>query len=158
MKPYLHIQNHFGKNVYYLNPQGRELVGSKTEVKWSLQAEHHLMRNDVYIHYGMPGDWKVEKRFSFKPAVGDEKWIVPDARFQKDEFWVFVEIDRTQSMGENEKKINRYKEFSPILFDAQGRKPHLVFYTVTEIRRNQLKKLCDTAGLSCEILTKEDLR
>lgn len=145
--------------MYYLNKEGREIVGGKVERKWSLQAEHHLLRNDVYIHYGCPTGWLVEKAIGFKGQLStEEKKITPDARFLLDDVWRFVEVDRTQSMAENEQKIIHYKELDSIMFDKSGKKPVVIFYTMTEFRQQKLQELCQAAGLNFQVLSKADLR
>lgn len=145
--------------MYYLNKEGREIVGGKTERKWSLQAEHHLLRNDVYIHYGCPDGWLIETPVPFKiPLSTTKKMITPDARFVMDGVWRFVEIDRTQSMAENEKKIATYKELDGVMIDKLEQKPVVVFYTMTEFRQQRLQELCKAAGLQFQVFSKADLR
>lgn len=161
MKEYLHVQNHNGLNVYYLNKTGREVIGSEDEVKWTLQAEHHLLRNDLYLHYGCPDDWRAEEQIHFNVQQGltmvDMK-IIPDATFTVNGRYHLAEVDRTQSMADNKKKIESYGLLSPVMHLQFGHHPVIVFYTVTEIRRNKLKELCSDAGVTCEVYTKEDLR
>ena len=159
MKDLIHIQNHQGRNVYYLNKEGREWIGSEHEVKWTLQAEHYLMRNDLYIHYKCPESWEVEKRISFRPALGNtERYIIPDARFHKNGIWHLVEIDRTQSMSTNKKKLDEYAQVSPLIEGEFGHKPVIIFYTMKESRKKLLQDLCVKLKLDCDILTYEELR
>jgi hypothetical protein len=165
MREYLHVQNHQGMNVYYLNKTGREVIGTENEIKWTLQAEHHLLRNDLYLYYGMPYDWEVEQSIDFKIQAKDgggtkikQLTITPDAMFQKDGVFHLIEIDRTQSMSENKKKIGKYGLLSPIMAKKFGHHPVIVFYTVTESRRSRLEELCASASVKCNVLTTEDLR
>ena len=159
MKEYLNIRKHNGRNVYYLNNLGREIIGAESEIKWSLTVDHHLLRNDMY--FKLPHDWKAEQKITFKYKNGlsyTESTIIPDATFTLHNIFHFLEVDRTQSMSENKKKINQYKLLSPAIEEQFRHKPILVFYTTTESRKSLLEKLCSDVGLENIIITKEDLR
>lgn len=143
--------------MYYLSKEGRDWIGSDHEVKWTLQLEHYLMRNDLYIYYGCPKDWAVEKKTYFKVLGNNERWIIPDARFQVCDVWHYVEIDRIQTMPANKKKISDYAELSSIIQADLGYKPKIIFYTVKTSREGKLRELCQEAGLDCTIYTQEDL-
>lgn len=147
--------------MYYLNKTGREVIGSEDEVKWTLQAEHHLLRNDLYLHYGCPAEWKPEREIHFSIKNGmmmKDMKIVPDVFFTINGRIHLAEVDRTQSMAENKKKIENYQLIAPYMHHQFGHVPVIVFYTVTEMRRDKLKALCREAGVMCEVYTKEDLR
>jgi hypothetical protein len=157
IKDYLHIQTHKGRNVYYLNKEGRELVGEETDLKWNTRVDHHLMRNDLYIYYGLPKSWKVEQKLTFKPQLSNKEYtLVPDANFQKGHYH-FIEVDRMQSMNENKKKIELYQQLSPLIHEQFQHTPTIVFYTLTAIRKEKLTALCQKAQLQNCIYTKEDL-
>lgn len=159
MGDYVHIKR-VSENIYYLNQLGREVIGSEKEVKWNNQIDHHLLRNDMYIHFGCPDDWKNEQIIDFKYKSGlviKEMTIVPDATFSKDGVFHFLEVDRTQSMSENKKKIKQYQLLSPAIEEQFQTKPILVFYTTTDHRKEILAKECQDVGLKHLILTKEDL-
>ena len=158
MNTFMNVQNHNGKNVYYLNKEGREWIGSDHEVKWNNQAEHYLMRNDLYIYYGCPKSWEVEKKVTFKPTIGEEKYIVPDARFFEAARWHFVEVDRSQSMSVNKKKLATYAELSFLMECSYENKPEIIFYTLKESRQQYLKNICDSMKLDCTILLPYDLK
>ncbi len=161
MKEYLTIRKHNGRNVYYLNNLGREIIGAETEIKWSLTVDHHLLRNDMYLYFKCPHDWKAEQKITFKYKNGlsyKESSIIPDATFTLHNIFHFLEVDRTQSMSENKKKINQYKLLSPAIEEQFKHKPILVFYTTTESRKGLLEKLCSDVGLENIIISKEDLR
>ena len=135
------------------------MIGSEREVKWSPFMEHHLLRNQVYIHYAHPKDWVIEKKTFFKPAVGStEKYITPDARFTRNGVTHYLEVDRTQSMSQNKLKIEEYKEISPLIEISEGHKPVIVWFTARNSRVDKLKKWCKEAGLNCEVHSFEDLR
>jgi hypothetical protein len=161
MKEYLNIRKHNGRNVYYLNNLGREIIGAETEIKWSLTVDHHLLRNDMYLYFKLPQDWKSEQKITFKYKNGlsyKESTIIPDATFTLHNIFHFLEVDRTQSMSENKKKINQYKLLSPAIEEQFKHKPFLVFYTTTESRKKLLEKLCSEVQLENIIISKEDLR
>lgn len=158
MKQYFHIKVHNGMNVYYLNQEGRTLVGLEKELKWTLQAEHDIMRNDVYAHF-TPKDWRIEHAISFKPKMSNnERTIITDATFTHEGKFHLLEVDRTQNMVENKKKINNYAELSPLLYDRFGHHPVIMFYTETPLRKETLTKYCKEKGVNCLVYTKEDLR
>lgn len=161
MSDYLQVRNLNGLNVYYLSQKGRELIGAEHEVKWSLQVEHHLLRNDMYLHYGCPKDWEVEQTIEFKHTEGlthKELKIIPDATFTKDGSFHFLEVDRTQSMFENKKKIELYQALNPAIQAQYEHVPVIVFYTLTPFRQQRLRDICNQANLNCEVYTKQDLR
>lgn len=159
MLDYLHVGNLKGRNVYYLNKVGRDWIGSTGgEVKFSYQIEHYLMRNDLYIYYGCPKNWEIERKVEFKILGKPSQWIKPDARFVKDDIWHFIEIDRTQSMSDNIKKIEDYAQLSPIIEADLKHKPVIVFYTIKNSREHKLKELCKKAQLDCMVYTQADLR
>lgn len=160
MKEFFHIQVHNGMNVYYLSKKGRDTIGCDTEVKWSLQAEHHLLRNELYIHFNCPSDWRVEHEIVFTPKglVTTEKRIIADSSFTKDGVFHLLEVDRTQSMMENKEKIDRYAELNPLLYERFNHNPIIIFYTTTELRRKKLEEYCGAKGLTCRVYTKDDLR
>lgn len=70
----------------------------------------------------------------------------------------FLEVDRTQSMAENNKKIKQYELLSPAIEKQYKHKPVLVFYTTTESRREILNQYCTDVGMLYIFFTKEDLR
>lgn len=160
MKEYFHIQVHNGMNVYYLSKKGRDTIGSDIEMKWSLQAEHHLLRNELYIHFNCPSDWRVEHEIVFKPKglVTTEKRIIADATFTNAGVFHLLEVDRTQSMVENKEKINTYAELSPLLYERFNHMPVIIFYTTTGLRKGKLEVYCKEKGLRSLVNTKEDIR
>jgi len=155
----MHIKR-VSENIYYLNQQGREVIGSDKEIKWNNQIDHHLLRNDMYIYFECPKDWENELPIIFKYQSGlsyKEATIVPDATFSLNDVFHFLEVDRTQSMTENKKKISQYQLLSPAIEQQFKTKPVLVFYTTTDHRKKILEASCEKVGLKHMILTKEDL-
>lgn len=157
LKDYLHVKTYDGMNVYYLAPLGREIVGIEEEVKWNQNVGHHLMRNDLYLYLRLPESWEVERKVEFKYKSGltyQELSLVPDARFLEKNIRYFVEVDHTQSMIVNKKKIEMYYYLS----QALQQESVLIFYTLTELRREKLSSLCREYNLIHKIYTKEDTR
>lgn len=164
LEDYTIMRRHYlrnGEAVYYLNQKGRELTGFEKEWKWSENIEHHLMRNDLYLHFNQPQKWIIEEKITFRIGSGlqiKEFIIIPDITFVKDNKYHFIEIDHTQNMRENKKKIKLYKELANVMENQYKYKPTIIFYTTTEHRKKLLKKWCEENNLNNLILTKEDIR
>lgn len=134
-----------GENIYYLSAAGRERVGCQKVRKRTMQADHFLLRNQVYLAYGRPTSWKNEIKIEANGAS-----VIADALFKRNGQYHFVEIDVTQKMSENARKIERYRK----LYEVN--RFTLIFATTTEYRKKRLLKLCD--GLDVEIYTREELK
>ncbi|WP_018664636.1 replication-relaxation family protein [Heyndrickxia acidiproducens] len=160
MGEYLQVKRHAPRNnvnVYYLNQKGRELIGSEKERKYSLETEHFLMRNDMYIYYGFPDDFQIERDVAFQSGLA-KKVIRPDARFSKDGTIYFLEVDRTQNMTTNKKKIATYAELSPLITIQYKKCPIIIFYTSIAARKDTIEKLCRAAKLNVEVKTPQEIR
>lgn len=147
MAPYL---SNFrdGENIYYLNKEGRERVGSTKVLKKTTQARHYIMRNSIYIAYGSPSTWKNEMKLEVPKKVK----VIADALFQKDKRYHILEVDHTQKMTKNKGKIERYKKLMELgVFEKP---PVFIWITTTEYRRKQLIKLLE--GLEYQIFTAND--
>jgi hypothetical protein len=147
--------NHFREveNVYYLNKLGRELVGSTKVVQKTLQWEHTVMKNDIYIHFDKPKLWSNEN-----PIVTPEFTLVPDAIFSVKGQQYFLEVDREQKMKTNIEKLLQYKRFKDMeLWQKRngGRFPIVIYYTSKEIRKHQLTE--SNPGIELLTLSKKDL-
>lgn len=142
------------QKVYALSKRGRELIGSERKVN-GRYAEHALMRNDAYLALGMPKDWRVEESVKFQSRTG-RKRFTPDATCTYNGRLTFVEIDRTQLMSENRKKIALYAEVQQI-FRSNGKQPPAVrYYTVSGVRAERLRKIASEEN--CEIVIDEICR
>ncbi|HDU1185831.1 TPA: replication-relaxation family protein, partial [Listeria monocytogenes] len=137
MSQYLEKNNFKGMNVYSLNAAGKDFIGSDLNVKFSTHCEHYLMRNDLYIHYGCPKDWKIEAKVTFQTMGTNEQYVKPDARFFANDTWHYIEIDRTQSMVQNRSKIDQYAALSEIMKIKLNHKPMIIFYTTKESRQEK---------------------
>ncbi|BAM99164.1 hypothetical protein [Bacillus phage PM1] len=138
--------------IYYLNAKGREYVDSNKIRKRTNKVNHILLRNQYYIHLGCPQDWKNEVKYKFPDFT-----LIPDAVYSIDGYLHFLEVDITQSMRENRKKVEVYqKAFDTGAFQSKyGHFPVLVWLTTTEHRRKHLKEACKK--LPCEIITTLDI-
>lgn len=139
------------QSIYYLNKNGREYVDCEKIRKKGGHVQHVVMRNEIWLHFKCPKDWRNEVKIS------DEKTsVVADAVFTRNGFYHFLEVDNLQSMKENRAKINRYKELLDSLVKQFGYFPTLVWLTTTEHRRKQLESACN--GLNFKVFTINDIQ
>lgn len=142
------------EDVYYLNKKGAELVGGETTIRSNSPLEHILMRNDIYIFYHYPKDWKAEAKTRWK-EVGKEYSVVSDARFTYHGQMYFLEVDIQQKMAENKRKIEKYAYLFRFMQRRQD-EPILLWYTISNMKKKQLEKWCKEYGLQSEVLCKQD--
>ncbi len=147
MAPYLSSFRD-GENIYYLNKEGRERVNAKKVFKKTTQARHYLMRNALYIGFGVPATWKNE----VKLEVPDQVKVIADAVFKREKRYHIIEVDHTQKMSKNKSKIERYEKL--IQLDVFEKSPVFIWITTTEYRRKQLSKLME--GFEHQIFTIAD--
>lgn len=140
--------------IYSLAKAGRDLIGSTQEVARKVSyIEHALLRNDAYLRLGMPDDWRTEERMRFK-VHGETVSITPDATFSHGNIMTFIEIDRTQSMRENRKKLERYAHLLPLIEQQFSKPPIVVFFTVSDSRKRRIKQACDEYRVRAKVYTK----
>lgn len=98
------------------------------------------MRADAYIYYAANEDWRNELKF----AVPDVVTVITDSYFRHNQKRHFLEVDHLQHMNKNKEKIERYKKLNEtgVLQKKIGYFPCLVWVTLTEGRRQQLKEWC----------------
>ncbi|GAF63628.1 hypothetical protein BTS2_0519 [Bacillus sp. TS-2] len=156
MSQYLnHFRDH--ENIFYLSKKGREKIGSNKVRYRNPQTTHTLMRNDLYIYNGQPNYWNNEMAIT----VGNFK-IIPDAIYSKKVLdknrYVLVEIDHSQKMVNNIKKLKRYKELKDFnAFQEQhGYFPIIQWLTTTEHRKKELLK--HSLNLNVEIILWSDIK
>ena len=138
------------QSIYYLSREGREYVDCEKVRKKGGHVQHVVMRNEIWLHFKCPKDWKNEVKIS-----DDKTSVVADAVFTRNGFYHFLEVDNLQSMKENRAKINRYKELLDRLEKQFGYFPTLVWLTTTEHRRKQLESACN--GLNFKVFTINDI-
>jgi Replication-relaxation len=141
--------------VYYLNKKGAEMIGGQVTVTGNSPLQHIVMRNDIYIFYHYPSDWKAEAKTRWKEG-GKEYSIVSDARFTYHGQMYFLEVDITQKMVENKRKVEKYAYLFRFIQRQQIGEPVLLWYTVSEVKKKQLEKWCKEYGVACEVLCRRD--
>ncbi|MDR4329267.1 replication-relaxation family protein [Bacillus pseudomycoides] len=138
LRQYCHVTSHNREFVYYLNKKGLALLGIEAkERKKKHQLEHILLRNESWMWLGFP-KWKTEQVITFR-YQGEEKTIIPDAFFTRDNVPHFVEIDRLQHMKENEKKLCNYGYLTKIYQKQQNIVPVILFFTISDFREKKLE-------------------
>lgn len=138
------------ENIYYLNKEGRERIGSEKVLKKTLQATHYLMRNDLYIAFGCPANWKSEIKLEVPAVVS----VIADAVFVRNGVYHIIEIDHIQKMTVNREKVKKYRKLLEL--NVFEKPPVFVWMTTTEYRRKELTKLCD--GMNAKIYLKADFK
>lgn len=140
LSDYLSVIRDGYQSIYYLNKAGREYVGCDKVRKKTSNVQHTVMRNELYLFYQYPDDWQNEIKVS-----DGENTVVVDAMFTQIHTTHFVEIDNTQPMAENRVKVENYKALhaNGALEQQLGHFPTLVWLTTTELRRMQLKEICE---------------
>lgn len=144
-----------GEDVYYLNKKGAELVDGEATIRSNSPLEHILMRNDIYIFYHYPRDWKKEAKTRWTEG-GKEYSVVSDARFTYHGQMYFLEVDIQQKMAENKRKVEKYAYLFRFIQRQQIGEPILLWYTVSEIKKEKLEKWCKEYGVPYEALCKQD--
>lgn len=139
------------ETIYYLNSLGRLYVGCDKVRKKNSRVEHTIMRNEFWLFYKCPADWKNEVKISDGTTT-----IIVDGMFSRNGFKYFLEVDNLQTMKENRDKIKRYKKLMVGIVESFGYYPTLVWLTTTEHRRKQLEEACD--GLKCKVYTMGDIK
>ncbi|AKU43372.1 plasmid replication-relaxation protein [Bacillus phage Silence] len=134
-----------GENMYYLNAEGRKLVGSKKVIKKMTTAMHYIMRNDLYIAFGCPHNWKNEQRIK----VGKIN-VISDAYFEHNGIINIIEVDHKQKMAANKIKIAKYRE----IFSNTKKDVRFTWITLTEYRKQQILELSD--GLNVNVFLASD--
>lgn len=148
LSEYVSHFNEDRKKVYYLNVTGREMVQAEKVRKKTVQVNHYLMRNDLYIAVGRPSTWKNEVKISI-PNTNTS--IISDAVYLLNKLHHFVEIDYKQSMSKNTVKIKRYQQLST--FNPQFQ---LTWVTTTTYRKKKIESLC--TGLKYKVYLWEDIK
>ncbi|MEK3909619.1 replication-relaxation family protein [Oceanobacillus sp. FSL W7-1309] len=135
------------QKVYFLSNRGKERIGSTQGELNKKLITHTLMRNDLYILLNQPTDWKKEKPIK----LNGEVFLIPDASCKIKGEHHFIEIDNQQTMATNIEKIKKYKELSHVIFNQFNHTPTLIWYTLSDIRKQKLKEVCETLGVKFRI-------
>ncbi|WP_169083254.1 replication-relaxation family protein [Paenibacillus sp. PL91] len=142
-----------GETVWYLNARGRKEIGSQTQRRRTLHVNHAIIRNEVYVAY-RPEQWREEHTVKW-----DDKTLIADALFRAKAGgpFTFLEVDNTQAMAQNERKIGLYRELCATgRWQAKnGPFPTIMYVTVSEYRHKRLTALLH--GMDAKVLTIADL-
>lgn len=141
--------------VYYLSKLGREYVQSKRQLRKNQFVGHILMRNEWFIYSGMPEYWKNEVK------IGDNTDTrICDTLYKENGYLKILEVDRLQKMSENKIKAQSYYGMYKrgTATRQLGYFPVVVWLTSTELRRKQIKGICNDLGLPSEVYTLEDIQ
>lgn len=93
------------QSIYYLSREGRKYVDCPKIRKKGGHVQHFILRNQFWLFYGCPHDWRNEVRISNVKVS-----VKADAVFTRNGFYHFLEVDNLQSMKENRTKVNHYKD------------------------------------------------
>ncbi|KOP82025.1 hypothetical protein AMS60_05730 [Bacillus sp. FJAT-21945] len=147
---YVNETYYMKEKVIYLNKQGKDFIGSTKEDNKKHFMAHTFLRNEVFIYFKCPHDWKNEHPLEatimtnnslgiqFKHlSLGAKKKVICDAIFKRNGYLHLIEVDNARKMIDNKKKIETYKEVLPAFKDQT---PILYFFTTTEDRKRKLKE------------------
>ena len=132
------------RKIYYISNKGNDYIGKGNTRLNKTEIQHALMRNDLYIHLDMPKTWKKEAPL----IVNDKVVLISDARFKRNDRYYFVEIDNKQSMRTNYDKIKKYSEVFKMIYREFGYNPKLIWYTLSDVRKEKLIKGCQRNAVS----------
>ena len=62
-----------------------------------------------------------------------------------------MEIDNKQSMKVNEEKIKKYKEVFRMIFKEHGYHPVLIWYTLSDVRKQHITIACQSHAVNYKI-------
>ncbi|WP_412860257.1 hypothetical protein [Cytobacillus horneckiae] len=150
LNSYVNETYHNKEKVIYLNKYGRDLIGSTKEDNKKHFMEHTFLRNDVYIHFNCPHDWKNEYPIEVENnphsfginfgnmSVINKRKLIADAAFRRNGYLHLIEVDNLRKMIDNKKKVDTYREMFPKLNDHT---PILFIFTTTHDRRRKFEGL-----------------
>jgi len=130
---------------------GRLYVDCDKVRKKGDHVQHTIMRNEFWLFYKCPRDWKNEVKISDGTTS-----VIVDGMFSRNGFQHFLEVDNLQTMKENREKIKRYKLLMDNLVKQMGYYPTIIWLTTTELRRKQVEEAC--GGLKCKVYTINDIQ
>jgi hypothetical protein len=141
------FRNEDKQKVYYLNKAGRERVGAEKVRSKTMNVQHFLLRNQLWIAMRKPSTWQNEVKVTVKDIS-----IVSDARFLTGEKRdVLVEVDISQPMNINKQKIDKYRRIK----ELTGNEFHIVWVTELESRKPKLQELM--SGLPGRVFTAKEI-
>ncbi|MGM9925211.1 MAG: hypothetical protein ACI35R_13280 [Bacillus sp. (in: firmicutes)] len=165
LEPYTSTTFFNKEKVYYLNKNGRALIGSDKEVKKTSNMEHTLLRNDAFLYLNCPIDWRTEAVLEYEVqqpnsygiiikgvAVATKSKMIADAVYTRNGYTHIVEIDNIRDMRDNRKKLQSYVECFKYI-DT----PRLTIFTTTLDRKRKFEKWMLDLKIRGEALTFSDI-
>lgn len=137
----------YKKKIYYVSNKGSDFIGKGNTRLNRSEIDHVLMRNDLYIKLNMPKSWKKEAPI----IINGDVVLISDARYKSQGRHHFVEVDNKQSMRANYDKIKKYKEVFKMIFRQYKYHPTLIWYTLSETRKDKLEQSCRKTGIKYKI-------
>ena len=124
--------------------------------------EHTLLRNEAYLYFNCPIDWKTEYKIESKEKVPTfdiqfkglslaKKKVVSDAAFTRNGYLHLVEIDNTRSMSDNYKKIDSYVDVLAKVKEQLELIPALYVFTTNLDRKRKFEKYMQQYKLRGEV-------
>lgn len=167
LRPFITETFYQKEKVMYLNKKGREFIASeKGDIQINQHTLHSLLRNEVYIHFKCPLDWKNEHPLEANVkgqmnggilfqglTLSNKKKVIADAVFSRNGYLYLIEVDNERKMIDNHKKIETYREILPAYKDQT---PFLYFVTKTESRKRKLEEWLK--GINHKVMTFEEIR
>jgi hypothetical protein len=153
LTPFLSSYREEYSTIYYLNATGRDYVNSNKIRKKTNFVQHVIMRNDFFIYCGYPSEWKNEMKLSDGTHT-----IICDSWFKRDGKYHILEVDNTQTMKENRKKIETYRNLfeNGVMKEHLGYLPVLIWLTTSSLRKKKLVEMCK--GLPHLVYTVDDIK
>jgi hypothetical protein len=167
LRPFIHETYYQKEKVMYLNKKGREFIASeKGDIQINQHTLHSLLRNEVYMHFKCPFDWKNEHTLEANAkgqisgeilfqglTLSNKKKVIADAVFSRNGYLYVIEVDNERKMIDNKKKIESYKEILPVY---KNQNPVLYFFTKTESRKGKLQEWLK--GINHKVMTFEEIK
>lgn len=147
IEEYVNTFRHGLDYVYYLNKSGMQRVDDNKLRKKTYSIHHTLMRNQLRIALKNPSTWVNEVKMSYNNVS-----VISDAKYIANNIPILVEVDASQTMVINRKKIEKYKKIK----EMSGLAFNLIWVTELESRRNKLQELMD--GLTGRVYTFRDIQ
>lgn len=166
LKPYINETFYEREKVIYLNKDGRSFIGSDKDPQKPTLIAHTLLRNEVYLHFHCPTDWrneytletevKQQNNFSIQFSglkMNNKRKVVADAMFTRNGYVHLIEVDNARDMSENRKKIDNYAEILPMVRKQFEQTPILYFFTTTEHRKRKFEEWLKGRSIRHEVKT-----
>lgn len=167
LRPFINETYYQKEKVLTLNKKGRDMIASdKGEVTVNQHTYHSLLRNEVYIYFQCPQNWKNEYALivNEKPqnnfgimfqglSLSNKKKVICDAAFKRNGYLHLIEVDNERKMIDNKKKIDAYREVLPAYKEET---PILYFFTKTPSRKKKLEEWLK--GIRHEVITFEEIK